>query len=173
MQLGRAAETLVEDFEDVWSINSVVVSGGAVFLGTSPNGGIYKYSLGKLTKIYPAQSQDNKDADSNQTEDTDVVKAEQHLSNEHIFVMSSDVSGRLLAGVSGEKCILLRLEKDEMKTIFEPEDAKYIFGITVDDTGNIYLGTGPEGKVYKLDSFGKKPQVIYCLLYTSDAADDS
>ena len=161
LQLGRAAETLVEDFEDVWSINSVVVSGGAVFLGTSPNGGIYKYSLGKLTKIYPAQSQDSKDADSNQTEDTDVVKAEQHLSNEHIFVMSSDVSGRLLAGVSGEKCILLRLEKGEMKTIFEPEDAKYIFGITVDDTGSIYLGTGPEGKVYKLDSFGKKPQVIY------------
>jgi hypothetical protein len=75
--------------------------------------------------------------------------------------MSSDVSGRLLAGASGEKCILLRLEKGEMKTIFEPEDAKYIFDITVDDAGSIYLGTGPEGKVYKLDSFGKNPQVIY------------
>jgi len=161
LQLGRAAETLVENFEDVWSINSVVVSGGTVFLGTSPNGGIYKYSLGKLTKIYPTQSQDNKDADSNQTGDADTVKAEQHLSNEHVFVMSSDVSGRLLAGVSGEKCILLRLEKGEMKTIFEPEGAKYIFDITVDDTGSIYLGTGPEGKVYKLDSFGKNPQVIY------------
>jgi hypothetical protein len=161
LQLGRAAETLVENFEDVWSINSVVVSGGTVFLGTSPNGGIYKYSLGKLTKIYPLESQKNRSAGSGQSKDTDAVKAEQHLSNEHIFVMSSDVSGRLLAGASGEKCILLRLEKGEMKTIFEPEDAKYIFDITVDDAGSIYLGTGPEGKVYKLDSFGKNPQVIY------------
>ena len=43
IQLGRAAETPVEefeDFEDVWSINSIVVSGGAVYFGTSPNGGI-------------------------------------------------------------------------------------------------------------------------------------
>ena len=69
IQLGRAAEVLV-DFhsakggsksqkrntqydENVWSINSIVVSGGTVFVGTSPDGGIYKYSLGELTKIYP------------------------------------------------------------------------------------------------------------------------
>ena len=56
IQLGRAAETMVKAFEDVWSINSIVVSGETVFVGTSPNGGIYKYSLGKLTKIYPADS---------------------------------------------------------------------------------------------------------------------
>ena len=53
IQLGRSAEALVAEFEDVWSINSIVVSGGTVYLGTSPNGGIYKYSLGELTKIYP------------------------------------------------------------------------------------------------------------------------
>jgi len=40
IQLGRAAEVLVEDLKDVWSINSIVVSGGKVFLGTSPNGGV-------------------------------------------------------------------------------------------------------------------------------------
>ena len=38
---------------------------------------------------------------------------------------------------------------------------KYIFAITVDDSGEIYLGTGPEGKIYKLDSFAKKPELIY------------
>ncbi len=60
IQLGRSAETPVEEEEfedlgDVWSINSVVVSGGTVYFGTSPNGGIYKYSLNKLTKIYPLE----------------------------------------------------------------------------------------------------------------------
>ncbi len=46
--LGAATENLVEKFEDVWSINSIVVSGGSIFVGTSPNGGIYEYRRGKL-----------------------------------------------------------------------------------------------------------------------------
>ncbi len=55
IKLGLAAKALTEDFENVWSINSVVQSGGDVFIGTSPNGGVYKYSLGKLTEIYSAK----------------------------------------------------------------------------------------------------------------------
>jgi len=54
IELGQAAEVLIKEFEgfkDVWSVNTIVVSGGTVYFGTSPNGGIYKYSLNKLTKI--------------------------------------------------------------------------------------------------------------------------
>jgi len=47
------------------------------------------------------------------------------------------------------------------ETIFEPNDVKYIFAIAIGDDGDIYLGTGPEGGVYRLDSFGKNPQLIY------------
>jgi hypothetical protein len=167
IQLGRAAETPVEEFEDfgdVWSINSIVVSGGTVYFGTSPNGGIYKYSLNKLTKIYPLeedQSQAEKKPNDANEPDSKIVDTDEHLSNEHIFAMATDVSGRLLAGISGEKCRLCRFEADKMEIIYEPNDAKYIFAITVDYNGNIYLGTGPEGKVYGLDSLGKKAQLIY------------
>jgi len=174
-QLGRAAEVLVAELQDVWSINSIVVSGGTVFMGTSPNGGIYKYSLGKLTRIYPLESEKdeseghssnepndaNEIKDANAPVDANMVEVEQYLSNEHIFVMMTDVASRLLAGISGGKCRLLRFEADRMETIFEPNDAKYIFAITTDDMGNVYLGTGPEGKVYQLDSFGREPQLIY------------
>jgi len=179
IQLGRAAETLIkefEGFEDVWSINSIVVSGGTVYFGTSPNGGIYKYSLNKLTKIYPVESEKNPSSeqsgepnDANEP-DSKVVKTELHLSNEHIFAMATDVAGRLLAGISGDKCKLCRFEADKMEVIFEPNDAKgtpprggtkYIFTIAVDDSGSIYLGTGPEGKVYGLDSLGKKAELVY------------
>ena len=169
IQLGRSAETLLEEEEfkdlgDVWSINSIVVSGGTVYFGTSPNGGIYKYSLNKLTKIYPLESEqsqsEKKTSDANEPDGTK-VEAEEHLSNEHIFAMATDVSGRLLAGISGEKCRLCRFEADKMETIYEPNDAKYIFAITVDYSGNIYLGTGPEGKIYGLNSLGKKAQLIY------------
>ncbi|MHC4389669.1 MAG: hypothetical protein ACYSX1_13830, partial [Planctomycetota bacterium] len=78
---------------------------------------------------------------------------EEYLANEHIFAMGTDVAGRLLAGISGDKCKLLRFEADKAETIFEPNDAKYIFAIATDDKGNIYLGTGPEGKVYRFDPF--------------------
>jgi hypothetical protein len=180
LQLGRAAEVIVEKFEaanakkstsEPWSINSIVVSGGTVYLGTSPNGGIYKYSLGKLTKIYPPESEESEntktadDEPNNLTRlDSEVVEAQQYLANEHIFAMAIDMAGRLLAATSGDKCALYRFESDKMKkpeVIFEPNDAKYIFAIAVDGAGNIYLGTGPQGKVYRLDSFGKEPQLLY------------
>ncbi|RKY25282.1 MAG: hypothetical protein DRP62_01640 [Planctomycetota bacterium] len=159
LQLGRAAEVLAAELADVWSINSIVISGGTVFIGTSPNGGIYKYMLGKLTKIYPQN-------DTNEPNDANTVEAEQHLSNEHVFAMATDVSGRLLAGVSSparNKCMLMRFEQEQVRTIFEPNDAKYIFAIAVDidGGGDIYLGTGPQGRVYKLDSFGSEAELIY------------
>jgi hypothetical protein len=193
LQLGRAAEVIIERFEDLrrtananesfsqpWSINSIVVSGGTVYLGTSPNGGIYRYGLGKLTKIYPPESEKSKKigAGSNEPNDLtehagEIVKAQQYLTNEHIFAMAIDMTGRLLAAVSGDKCALYRFEADKIKepeVIFEPNDAtgippcgdtKYIFAIAVDDAGNIYLGTGPQGKIYMLDSFGRNPKLLY------------
>jgi hypothetical protein len=186
IQLGRAAQELIGSESrctsgsplnsdgDVWSINSIVVSGGTVYLGTSPNGGIYKYSLDKLTKIYPIETNPQKSSEGeNEIEHhSEAVGSDKSQSptgsNEHIFAMATDVSGRLLAGISGEKCRLCRFstghlpaDANNMEIIFEPNEAKYIFAITTDDSGNIYLGTGPEGKIYRLNSLGKKPQLVY------------
>jgi len=168
IQLGSAWEALVEEFEDVWSVNSIVVSGGTVYVGTSPNGGIYKYSLGKLKKIYPPPSekkpavkQAKEKKVQNEPGDANTVETEEHLSNEHIFAMATDVSGRLLAGISGDKCRLCRFKADKSQVIFELNEEKYIFAIAIDAGGNIYLGTGPQGKVYRLDPLGKKSQLIY------------
>jgi len=166
LQLGRAWEKPVEEFEGVWSINSIVFSGGDVFMGTSPNGGIYKYSLGELNKIYPLESENTPEepgeeglegeAEAEQQEDSndaDKLEQQEHLKNEHIFAMTRDVAGRLLAGISGENCRLIRFGDSEPEILYEPNDAKYIFAIATDTRGNIYLGTGPEGKVYRYDPF--------------------
>lgn len=162
IQLGRAAELLVKEFKDVWSINSIVVSGGTVFVGTSPNGGIYKYSLGELTQVYSAEpGAADKPDDVNEPADANTVKSQEYLANEHIFAMTTDLAGRLLAGISGDNCKLLRLEKGKMETVFEPNDAKYIFAITTDDKGNILLGTGPKGKVYRLDTLARGAEIIH------------
>ena len=157
IELGRRSEVLVKEFQDVWSINSIVVIGDTVYIGTSPNGGVFAFSAGELKEIYSAKPQNQKDDEPN---DSNIVEAEQHLANEHIFAMAADVSGRLLVGISGRKCALYRLEKGEMKILFEPDDANYIFAITIDKAGDIYLGTGPQGKIYRLDSLGKNAQLI-------------
>jgi len=160
IRLGRGSQVLVEQFPDVWAVNSIVVSGGTVYVGTSPNGGIYKYSLGKLTRLYPrtnsAEVGDANDGGQGQVVDSNAV-----LTNEHIFALATDVSGRLLAGISGTKARLCRFEGEQMEVVFEPNDAQYIFAIAVDAAGNIYLGTGPEGKIYKTDAFGENPQLLY------------
>ena len=168
IKLSSDWETMVDEFEDVWSINSIVVSGGTVYVGTSPNGGIYKYSLGQLTKIYPKNSQEKpadkkseEQKDANDSDDANTVEDEEYLSNEHIFAMTTDVSGRLLAGISGEKCRLCRFINNEYEVILELDDDKYIFAIALDNSGNIYLGTGPEGRVYRLDPSGKNSELIY------------
>jgi hypothetical protein len=161
IQLGRQAEVLVKQFEDVWSINSIVVIGDAVYIGTSPNGGVYEYSAGKLKKIYSAKpAVKAKSAEVNEPNDVNSVQQEKHLANEHIFAMGKDISGRLLMGISGQRCALCRFEQGQMKTVFEPNDANYIFAIAVDKQGDIYLGTGPKGKVYRLDSLCKKGEVV-------------
>lgn len=169
IQLGCAAKTLAENFEGVWSINSIVVNADTIFIGTSPNGNIYKYSLDKLTKIYPTEPEPpestkpagNEPNDSNKPDDANEIQEEKHLQNEHIFAMAADVTGRLLAAVSGDTCKLMRLEKGEMQTIFEPNDVKYIFAIAIDNAGNIYLATGPQGRLYKLDPLAENPKIVY------------
>jgi hypothetical protein len=177
IKLGLSAETIVKDFTktiiasdyEPWSVNSIVVSSRAIYIGTSPNGGIYKYSMDKLSKIYPAESekkenlQKSVENEENQGEkaDSNTVEVKKHMTNEHIFAMATDVSGRLLAGISGEKCKLLRFEKNEPIIIFEPEDAKYIFAIIVAEDGDIYIGAGPEGKIYRLGPLGKDPKIVF------------
>ncbi|KPK45024.1 MAG: hypothetical protein AMJ65_01305 [Phycisphaerae bacterium SG8_4] len=169
IQLGRAAEALVvksEDFTGVWSINSIVTSAETIYFGTSPNGGIYKYAAGELTKIYPLDDDEGQAEAAEQLSEIEqlveeIVEAGEYLTNEHIFAMAIDAFGAPLAGISGRECKLCRFKDDKMEVIFEPDGAKYIFAIALDADGNIYLGTGPEGNIYKLDPRGKNASVVY------------
>jgi sugar lactone lactonase YvrE len=169
LQIGPSSELLAQKLKDAWTINTVVADPkGALYLGTSPNGVIFKYADGKLTKVYPADansallSASKKAAETNKPQDSNASAAQQYLTNEHIFAMAMDAGGRLLAGVSGRTCKLLRFDaKGDCRTVFEPNDTKYIFAVALDEVGNIYLGTGPKGKIYRLNPFGAKPEMIY------------
>jgi len=156
ISLSLATETLAKDFSDVWTINSIVCKDdNAIFIGTSPNGKIFKYKDGKTTLIYPAEKPEEKEANEPNN------PPRRHLANEHIFKLALDKNDRLLAAVSGQKGQLMRYDGKNFETIFESNQSPYIFAVTLDGAGNIYIGTGPRGQIWKLSSSGKDPQLLY------------
>ena len=135
--------------DDAWSVHSIVADAeGVLYLGTGPNAGVIRYADGEVEKIYPTQP-----ADFNELSDSSIR-------NEHVFAMALDVAGRLLVGVSGQEGKLVRLA-DELEVVFEDDRVQYIFAITTDQDDNIYLGTGPEGLVFRLDPFCQNSEIVY------------
>lgn len=161
IKLARSSLTidLGKSLKDVWIINSIVIGADdSIYLGTSPNGVIVKYKQGSTTQLYPL-------ADSHETAGDSDSGAAKPFTNEHIFAMAKDSAGRILAAVSGKDCRLMRFSesgaKVKIEDLFSPEDADYIFAIALDTVGNIYLATGPNGKIYALNAFGQSPKLIY------------
>ncbi|MEN6387088.1 MAG: hypothetical protein ABFD79_18055 [Phycisphaerales bacterium] len=155
ISLSYATELLAKDFNDVWTINSIAAKDDkAIFIGTSPNGKIFKYDNGKITCIYPQEKSPEPNAQKS-------ASARTHLTNEHIFKLAFDSGGNLLAALSGKNGKLMRFDGKKFQTIFEANDSPYIFAINLDKNGNIFLGTGPKGNIWKLDKKGKNPQLVY------------
>lgn len=156
LRLARRADVLLgpETLIGVWTINAVAAEpdGSAVYAGTSPNGTIFKYSQGRTDVLYPTDTVGGaKDASS-------ALAAP--LRNEHVFALAFDSGGRLLAGISGQKARLLRFDK-EPTVLFESETDRYIYAITADADGMLYVATGPKGRIYRLPPFGGEAEVVY------------
>ncbi len=194
--------------EKAWAIHSMAEGpDGSVFVGTSPNGQIFRVLKGKAEQIYPTEKpteptadkpadsaacEPKKDEDKKvdkpkepaaeepkacemtetkavdmvvkPAEKTDAAKATEPVepvAQEYVFAMAMDRADRLVAGISGKQAKLIRFENGQTQTLAELEGVKYIHAIAVDGVGNLYLGTGPDGKIFRLDPFGKNPQVVY------------
>ncbi|MHC5083072.1 MAG: hypothetical protein ACYTET_03935 [Planctomycetota bacterium] len=136
---------------DIWSIHTMFIDkDGALYLGTGPDGKVIRYANDEATVVYPEN-----DSDAEKVEDDSAIL------NQHVFALGKDIAGRLLVGISGQDAGLVRLTKQGPQTVFEDERVQYIFAIAMDAENNIYLATGPEGLIFKLNPFCREPEVLY------------
>lgn len=137
-----------ELLKDVWAINCLLADNRqALYLGTGPNGKVIRILNDQAVQVYPPQTSGMDDKGDG-------------IANQHVFALGLDVADRLLIGISGEKGKLIRLGS-EAETVFEHEKVQYIFAIARDADNNIYLGTGPEGLIFRLNPFCQQPEIIY------------
>lgn len=147
-----APETTIIDtgdlLKDAWSIHTMIVDAdGAVYLGTGPDADVLRYANGKVEKVYPPGPMED--------------PSEMSIRNQHVFAMAKDLAGRLLIGVSGENGKLIRLAQKTPEVVFEDTKVQYIFDIALDEENNVYLATGPNGCIYRLNAFCQNPELIY------------
>ncbi|MHC4882014.1 MAG: hypothetical protein ACYTEN_07385 [Planctomycetota bacterium] len=139
-----------ERLKDVWSIHTMYAdTDGAVYLGTGPDAKVFRNARGRCEQVYPADVEETDDG------------ADSEILNEHVFAIAKDMAGRLLVAVSGETGKLVRLNQGKAEVVFEDERVRYIFAIALDPDNNIYLGTGPEGLLFRLDPFCQSPELVY------------
>ena len=170
IHLNRANEVLLEDMPEVWAINDITVIGGKVFVGTSPNAEVYMVEGKKASLIYRPEMPEKTDETKGKEEgaegqDAEDNKAQQEakIINEHIFSITSDASGKLVAGVSGEDCRIIKFNDDYSKheVLCNIEDAAFIFDLAVYGK-DLYVATGPQGKIYKISENGEVELFYQC-----------
>jgi hypothetical protein len=151
LRLTRQSTPLKLDglLDDVWAVNTMIADGSKVYLGTGPDAKVIRLSGDTAEQIYPILTED---ASSN---------TRPSVRNEHVFALAQDVAGRLLIGISGKSGKLVRLSGGNAETVFEDDRVQYIFAIALDADNNIYLATGPNGLLMRLNPFGQNPEVIY------------
>ena len=140
---GYRSGVLLASESDIWVVNALALSDdGGLYAATSGRGRIYRLCSGEPPQI---------------------IYGDSDQSQGHIFSLAIDSDGRLLAAVSGHACELLRFDQDgTFETILTDDRIDYIWSILTAPDGRIYLGTGPNGLVFELDSSGGgDSRVIY------------
>ncbi len=145
VKLSRAVKTVLEEDAKVSAVYAMVeAADGTIYAATGPHGVLLKVKDDKATHV--ADFEDNSS----------------------IFSLLIDTKGSLIVGVSGEKGKVYKLDKpsDEGSKpveIFADDEVQYIWALQQTPDGNLYVATGPGGKLFEVKADGTKS-----ILMTSD-----
>ena len=145
VKLSRAVKTILEENAKVSAVYAMVeAADGTIYAATGPHGVLLKVKDDKAVAI--AQFEDNSS----------------------VFALLIDPTGSLIVGVSGEKGKVYRLDKPSNEggkpvEIFADDEVQYIWALQQTPDGNLYVATGPNGKLFEVKADGSKS-----ILMTSD-----
>jgi hypothetical protein len=145
VKLSRAMKTILEEDAKVSAVYAMVEGpDGTIYAATGPHGVLLKVTGEKAAPV--AEFEDNSS----------------------IFALIVDGKGSLIVGISGDKGKVYKLDKPGAEgskpvEIFSDDDAQYVWGIQQTPDGNLYVATGPHGKLFEVKPDGSKS-----VLMTSD-----
>ncbi len=140
ISLAYSSNILLKSDNEDWVVNDIALdASGNAFIATSGEGNVYKISNdGKTESIW---------------------SKEDH--SRHIFSLAVLSDGSLVAGTGGEKAGLFKYNGKKWKQIWSDDGVTYIWDIECSKSDKLYLATGPEGKIYSIDSNGSNAKEIY------------
>ena len=112
----------------IWALQEA--TDGALWLGTSSNGHIYRSSENQPTRLT-----------------FEVEELEVHT-------LASGPDGTVYAGTNPDGKIYRLATDGSAESIFDPEET-YIWALTVDSSGTLYVATGQSGAIYKIAPNGE------------------
>jgi len=133
LKLSRAIHTLLEQDPRISSVNALAEGpGGVIYAGTGPQGVLLRIKDQKVSTIATIDGATN------------------------LTCLVADKSGRLLIGTAGEKGRVLVIEKpgDSPHAILDEQGVQYVWALQQTPDGNIYVATGPTGKLFEIKPDG-------------------
>jgi len=141
VKLSRAVKTIQEQDPNVTTVNALAQGpDGTIYAGTGPKGILLAVKADKVSTVATIDGAVN------------------------ILSILVDAKGSILLGTGGDKGRVLRIDKigDKPAEIFSDGDVQYVWALTETPDGEIYVATGPNGKVFEI-----KPDGTHDLLYKS------
>ncbi|MGC8552055.1 MAG: hypothetical protein ACP5O7_04220 [Phycisphaerae bacterium] len=144
LMLGHPVNSLLPDGK--FTFVNALVHGlhGSIYFGTSPDGKVYRLAGGKVTAIYSPKG-----------------------AAVQVLALAISKQGQILAGINADgKGELVKLVPQAgggfaRKIIFSNSAVRYIWCILPMADGSIYLGTGPDGIVWRCGSKGAAKAVLH------------
>ena len=143
VKLSREVKTLMEEDPRVGAVYSLVeAKDGTIYAGTGPQGVLLKLVDGKVSPAY-------------EFGDGNTVSS-----------LLIDRDGALLAGVSGEKGKIVRIDVSEPHrgekphVLFDAPGVQYIWALAQTADGNIYAATGPNGELFEIKPDGSHETIL-------------